>query len=110
MKNIIVASTLLICSIGFATANTQAKKEEVAPKPIQEWTCQDFLDVTETYQPTAVGLVQFINEKKDTDKAYLDVDGIETVTPSILEVCKADPKASFSDTYNKVKISKNATK
>lgn len=101
MKKIIAVSALLLCSVGYAAAETLANA-----KPIQSWTCQDFLDVTETYQPTAVGLIQFINEKKDTDHAYLDVNGIETITPALVDVCKEHPTAPIADAYSKVKATK----
>lgn len=99
MKKIIAISTIVLSSIGFAAAATPTKPA----KPIQSWTCQDFLDVNETYQPTAVSLIQLINEKKDTDHAYLDVNGIETMTPSLLDVCKENPKAPIKKAYQKAK-------
>ena len=59
-----------------------AQKAADNKKPVNSWTCEDFLAVDESFQPTAVGL---------------DVQGIATVTPAIVQACTQDKKASFKD-------------
>lgn len=96
MKKVIIVSAFLLSSLGYVSAETAAVKAAAPAKPIQSWTCQDFLGLDEAYQPTAIGVAQVINEKKNTDKVYLDVAGIETVTPEILAVCKENPNTKFT--------------
>ncbi len=91
-KAIIMASAIVLSSLSYVSAATAPT---AATKPVQSWTCQDFLDLSETYRPTAVGVVQVINEKKHTDKDYLDVNGLQTITPSVVTICTANPKASL---------------
>ncbi len=42
-----------------------------------------------------MGWVVGFNKKGKEEDAVIDVDGIETVTPAIIEACKQEPKASF---------------
>lgn len=102
-KAIIMASAIVLSSLGYVSAATTPS---AATKPVQSWTCQDFLDLSETYRPTAVGVVQVINEKKDTDNAFLDVDGIETITPSVVAICTANPEASLPKAVEQAKAKK----
>lgn len=102
-KAIIVAAAIALSSVGYVSAETNQAN---ATKPVQSWTCQDFLDLSETYRPTAVGVVQVINEKKDTDHAYLDVDGIETVTPSVLTICTENPTTPLTQAVEKASSKK----
>lgn len=102
-KAIIMASAIVLSSIGYVSAATTPT---AATKPVQSWTCQDFLDLSETYRPTAVGVVQVINEKKHTDKDYLDVNGIETITPAVVTICTANPEAHLSKAVKEAKLQK----
>ncbi|HAX0092101.1 TPA: acid-activated periplasmic chaperone HdeA, partial [Escherichia coli CD311] len=61
------------------------------------WTCEDFLAVDESFQPTAVGFAEALNNKDKPEDAVLDVQGIATVTPAIVQACTQDKKASFKD-------------
>lgn len=98
-----MTSAIVLSSVGYVSAETS---QTTATKPVQSWTCQDFLDLSETYRPTAVGVVQVINEKKDTDNAFLDVDGIETVTPAVVTVCTANPATPLHKAVEQAKSKK----
>lgn len=58
---------------------------------------EDFLVVDESFQPTAVGFAEALNNKDKPEDAVLDVQGIATVTPAIVQACTQDKKASFKD-------------
>lgn len=64
-------------------------------QPVSKWTCEDFLAVKDTFQPTAVGLGEAINKSGKVEDAVLDVDGVETLTPLVITACKEAPKDSF---------------
>jgi acid stress chaperone HdeA len=79
-------SALALTSTAYAANNT---------KPVNSWTCEDFLAVDDSFQPVAVGFAEALNSKNKPEDAVLDVDGIEKVTPMIITACKEDPKQSF---------------
>lgn len=81
------------------------KKQLITKKPVNSWTCEDFLAVDESFQPTAVGFAEALNNKDKPEDAVLDVQGIATVTPAIVQACTQDKKASFKD-----KVKANGTK
>ncbi|WP_407304641.1 acid-activated periplasmic chaperone HdeA [Acinetobacter sp.] len=65
-------------------------------KPVNSWTCEDFLALSATYQPTAVGVTIALNmNNKGVENQIIDTQGIEKVTPIIIEECKKDKKQSF---------------
>ena len=66
-------------------------------KPVNSWTCEDFLAVDESFQPTAVGFAEALNNKDKPEDPVLDVQGIATVTPAIVQACTQDKQANFKD-------------
>ena len=76
-------------------------------KPVSKWTCEDFLAVKESFQPTAVGLGEAVNKSGKVEDAVLDVDGVAKVTPEVITACQQDKKATFvhkiKDAWSKVK-------
>ena len=69
----------------------------VSNAPVNSWTCEDFLAVDESFQPTAVGSAEALNNKDKPEDAVLDVQGIATVTPAIVQACTQDKQANFKD-------------
>ncbi len=59
------------------------KKQLITKNRSTPWTCEDFLAVDESFQPTAVGFAEALNNKDKPEDAVLDVQGIATVTPAI---------------------------
>lgn len=96
---LIGAASLLV----FSTMSNAAETK----KPIKSWTCEDFIAVNETYRPTAVGIAEVLNKSGKVEDAVLDVDGIEKVTPMVIDACTKDTKSSFiskvKDELKKVK-------
>lgn len=89
---LIGAASLLV----FSTISNAAETK----KPIKSWTCDDFIALDESYKPTAVGIAEILNKKGKVEDTVLDVDGIEKITPIIVDSCKNDTQSSF---VNKVK-------
>ena len=58
---------------------------------------KNFLAVDESFQPTAVGFAEALNNKDKPEDAVLDVQGIATVTPAIVQACTQDKQANFKD-------------
>ena len=50
-----------------------AQKAADNKKPVNSWTCEDFLAVDESFQPTAVGFAEALNNKDKPEDAVLDV-------------------------------------
>ncbi|MEB7883203.1 acid-activated periplasmic chaperone HdeA [Serratia fonticola] len=78
----------------FLTYSTVALADE-SKKPVSTWTCEDFLALDESYQPTAIGFAEALNKKGNPEDSVLDIDGIEKVTPMLVESCKKDPQSKF---------------
>jgi len=76
-------------------AVTQAAENH---KPVNSWTCEDFLAVDTSFQPTAVGFAEALNSKHKPEDAVLDVNGIQTLTPEVVQACTANKAANFKHT------------
>lgn len=74
-----------------------SQKQADNKKPVSTWSCEDFLAVDESFKPTAIGVAEALNNKDKPEDAVLDVQGIETVTPAIIQACTQDKKSSFID-------------
>ncbi len=72
-------------------------------KPIAKWTCEEFLAIDDNFYPTAVGFGELLTKKDKVEDAVLDVDGIQTLTPIVVEACKKDTKANFVEQVKKAK-------
>ncbi|QNQ64155.1 acid-activated periplasmic chaperone HdeA [Brucella sp. 6810] len=95
-KNTALAAVAILALSGGAMAeSSKTHKTDMAKKKVSELTCEDFNGLEESFKPTVVGWVVGFNKKGEEDDAVIDVDGIETVTPAIIEACKQAPKASF---------------
>ncbi len=90
MKQVIfIASALtLLATAPMAVADT-------AQKPIAEWSCEDFMSVEASTQPTAVAYAEALNQKGVVEASVLDVNYTTTVSKQAVEACKQEPKASF---------------
>lgn len=86
-------SALLLTSTAYAADSSKAANA----KPINSWSCEDFLAVNESFQPMAVGFAEALNSKDKPEDAVLDVSGIEKVTPMIIQACQEDAKVSFKE-------------
>jgi len=71
-----------------------------AKKPLAKMTCEDFVGLEESFQPKAVYWAVAYGSKGQPEAEAAEVDGIETLTPFVLEECKKAPKESF---WQKVK-------
>jgi acid stress chaperone HdeA len=69
-------------------------------KPLAKMTCEDFIGLDETFQPKAIYWAAAYAKGGKPEAAVLDVDGIESVVPVVVEECRKAPKASF---WEKVK-------
>lgn len=92
MKKLSIFALLLSASIPMAL------NAAIVKKPVGNWTCEDFLALKESYQPTAVGYTIALNmNNKGHEKELIDSQGIERVTPIIIQECKKDKKQSFRE-------------
>ena len=88
-------SAIVIASFaGFAVAATS--KADLAKKKVQEITCEDFNGLDENFKPTVIAWAAgFRQGDTKPDNSVVDIDGIEKVTPIVVEACTNEPKASF---------------
>ena len=87
----IIAAFLTVGVVGIAWAET---------KPLGKMTCEDFLALDDTVKPNLVYFAAAYAKGGEPEAAMLDVEGTETITPILIEDCKAQPKESF---WQKVK-------
>lgn len=94
--SLVSAFAIMTLSSG-AIAQTATTKADLAKKKVSEITCEDFNGLDELFKPTVITWITgfHLGDEKDADETVLDVDGVEKVTPIIVEACKAEPKASF---------------
>ncbi len=58
-------------------------------------TCEEFLGLEESFQPEAVSRAVAYGEKGRPEAEAVDVGGVETVVPFVVEECKKAPKETF---------------
>ena len=76
--------------IGGGAAHSAATK-----KPVSKMTYEDFLVLDESFQPEAVSMAVAYGSNGEPEAEALAVEGVETVTPHIVEESKEAPKESF---------------
>jgi acid stress chaperone HdeA len=86
---------ILITALMLAASSMAIAAGSAGKKPVSQWTCEDFLAVDESFQPTAVGIGELVSRKGKVEDEVVDVDGIAAVTPELVQVCTKEPKASF---------------
>lgn len=96
-----IISALLVVSTASFVAAEAAKptnKEDMAKKHVEQITCEEFNGLDESLKPTVIAWAAGYHQgDKKPDKVVVNIDGIEKVTPFVVEACKAEPKASFWD-------------
>ena len=83
---------LILSAAIIIPAMAQASEQK---KPVSHWTCEDILAVDSTFQPVAVGFAEALNKKDKPEDAVLDVDGVQTLTPLVIQACDKDKTANF---------------
>lgn len=92
----IFSALLTVTSLSFAVVETASAKEEMAKKKITEVTCEDFNGLSASFKPTVIAWAEgFRQGSRKPDDVVLNIDGIEKVTPFVVDACQKDPKASF---------------
>jgi len=86
----LVATGLLAAGTHSARAASSA-----AQKPLGKMTCEDFLALDETVQPKAVIYAVAYAKGGKPEAAVVDIEATDTITPLVIEECKAKPKESF---------------
>lgn len=95
-KHVLVATLVIMASSSVLAAK--------APKtPVDKWTCGDFLELDETYQPNAVFFAEGFTKGGKPVDAVMDVDDTVTVTPKVIKACTENMQGSFIDTLKKTK-------
>ncbi|WP_318558391.1 acid-activated periplasmic chaperone HdeA [Providencia stuartii] len=82
----------LMATSAFATTDTKTVTDT---KPVSQWKCEDFLVIDDNFYPTAIGAAEIVTQKGKVEDPTLNISGIETATPLIVDACKKAPKESF---------------
>ena len=94
---------LAVGAVGASTAAAAHKSpthQAAAKKPIAKMTCEDFVGLDESFQPKAVYWAVAYGKGGQPEAEAVDVEGVESVVPVVVEECKKAPKESF---WQKVK-------
>ncbi|KFC07100.1 HdeA family chaperone [Trabulsiella guamensis ATCC 49490] len=86
--------TLALSLLFFLPTVTMAADKS---KPVNDWTCEDFLALDESFRPTAVGFAEALNHKDKPEDAVMDVNGIATVTPVVVQACTDSKQSNFKE-------------
>ncbi len=87
-------------AVGATSAKKSPAHHAAAKKPLSTMTCEDFVGLDESFQPQAVYWAVAYGKNGQPEAEAVDVEGIETVIPYVVEECKKAPKESF---WQKVK-------
>ena len=82
-------------AVAFALASAPALAAPPPKKPLTQWTCEEFLAVDDTFKPKVVYWAMAYGKGGKPESATIDVDGIETVTPQIVDACVKVKTQSF---------------
>jgi len=78
------------------TGGAPAKRTEMSKKPIEKVTCEEFNGLEDTFKPKVIAWAAGYKEgQKKPDVVAIDIDGVDRVTPFIVDECKKAPQASF---------------
>jgi acid stress chaperone HdeA len=95
-KQVLVAAFAIVASSTVLAAK--------APKTsVDKWTCGDFLEMDEAYQPSAVFFAEGFTKSGQPVDAVMDVDGTLKVTPKLIEACTQNMQGSFVHTLKETK-------
>jgi acid stress chaperone HdeA len=84
---------LLVPLLLTAAATTSVTAE--VHKPVTQWNCNDFLSVDDQFKPKVVYWATAYAKGGQPEAAVIDINGIEKVTPQIIDECTKAPQASF---------------
>ena len=101
IKALGLAMTLTALSLASVAATSDKGKSSTdsskPAKPITEWTCADYLDLQESYQPYAIGWATAYSKAGKPEDTAFNAEGIEAIRPALLEFCNRNLQASFWD-------------
>ena len=82
-------------ALGSGGAKKSPAHHTAAKKPLAKMTCEDFVGLDETFQPKAIYWAVAYGKHGQPEAEAVDVEGVETVVPFVVEACKKAPKESF---------------
>lgn len=89
----------VLLAVGIAggiPAITMAEEEsKVPPRPVSQWSCQEFLEVQEAFKPRIIYWVDGLNKQGRPGEALIDVFSNERVLPRVVAACQENPRAKF---------------
>ena len=94
---------LAVGPVGASASGSAPKSpthKAAAKKPMAKMTCEDFVGLDESFQPKAVYWAVAYGKSGQPEAEAVDVEGVETVVPFVVQECKKAPKESF---WEKVK-------
>ena len=94
IKTIRILTVVLAASaIAVSVSTAQAK---IAKKDLSKVTCEEFNGLDDSFKPKVIAwAVGFGQGKKKPEAVEIDVDGVEKITPFVIEACAKAPKESF---------------
>ena len=94
---------LAVGPVGASASGSAPKSpthKAAAKKPMAKMTCEDFVGLDESFQPKAVYWAVAYGKGGQPEAEAVDVEGVESVVPVVVEEFKKAPKESF---WQKVK-------
>jgi acid stress chaperone HdeA len=78
------------------TGATSAKHAGLPKKAVDKVTCEDFNGLDDTFKPKAIAWAAGYQQgQKKPDVVVMDIDGVEKITPIVVDACAKTPHASF---------------
>jgi acid stress chaperone HdeA len=64
-------------------------------KPLSKWTCEDFLQIDESYRPKVVYWATAYGKGGKPESTAIDIEGTEKVVPAVVNECIKVQKTPF---------------
>jgi len=83
-------------STGTTGAKTPDKAADLAKKPMANVTCEEFNALDESFKPNVIAWAAGYQQgQKKPDVVAIDVQGVDRITPVVIDECRKAPTASF---------------
>ncbi len=79
-----------------AKSSSGATASELAKKPVASVTCEEFNALDESFKPNVIAWAAGYQQgQKKPDAVAVDVQGVEQITPVVVDACAKAPTSSF---------------
>lgn len=92
----IIGTVAFGLAIGVAVVSISAAQAKIQKKALDKVTCEEFNGLDESFKPKVIAWAAGYGlGQKKPDVVEMDIDGVEKITPFVIDACAKAPKESF---------------